>query len=298
MVLGTSIDKYIYHSILMRDMRLVGDKFVISYSKIEKVNEIDEIQHRPMREILRNFEIPSGIEIHVAADLPAFSGLGSSSSFTVGLLNGLNASFSKKISTMQLCKEAIRVEQEVLREHVGSQDQTFAAFGGLNLVRFSKSGDIAVEPISVSEQRRNELNSSLLLFFTGIRRSAQNIEKEKIKNISNIDDNLLQMMKHVDQGLNILCGDLPLEHFGDLLHSAWIQKKQLASSVSSDEIDNMYKLAIDAGALGGKILGAGGGGFLLLYVPRERQSTVRQALVGFNEIKFKFTNVGSTILHR
>lgn len=296
-VLGTAINKYIYHTISHVPSWLFDHKIRFAYRKVEFANSLDEIEHVPFRETLRYCGVHEDIEVNLASDLPAFSGLGSSSSFTVGLIKGLNAFNGKYVNQQDLAGQAIYIEREILKEAVGIQDQIFAAYGGLNIVHFSSKSDFAVERIALSSQRLEELDSSLMLFFTGVTRRAQEVEKKKIKNLANIQDNLKKMLKLVDHAHDALTGNNSLTVFGKLLHETWLEKRQLDPAVSSPAIDLLYREGIDAGALGGKLLGAGGGGFMLFYVPPERQIRVREALAAYNEVKFSIGAPGSSIIH-
>jgi len=297
-VLGSSIDKYIYHTVSSFPSNLFDYSLRLSYSQVEKVNALSEIQHKPFREILAAMEIERDIEIHLAADLPSYSGLGSSSSFTVGLINALTAFKGQTIQSHNLALKAIEIERDVLQEAVGCQDQIFAAHGGLRIVEFKKNGSISVDRVNISSARKEEFEESLLLFFTGITRKAQGVESSKIKNISAIKNNLKQIFKHVDLGLNLLIGNGPIEGFGALLDETWQEKRQLDPNVSNSTIDQMYSDAISAGALGGKLLGAGGGGFMLFFVPPESQKYVRKALTNFYEVKFSLDSQGSEIIYK
>lgn len=296
-VIGTAIDKYIYHTVSRFPSELFDYTTRISYSKVECVRSIDDIQHAPFREILRECGIQKDIEIHVAADLPSFSGLGSSSSFTVGLLKALYAFQQKEISPLTLTNEAIRIEREVLREAVGCQDQSFASFGGMNLISFSADNTITVEPLSLSAQTMEELSASLILFFTGITRRAANIEEDKIKRIDDLNANLKSMLHIVDDAYTLLTNNKGLSGFGALLDKAWKEKKALGVGVSNGRIDQMYQTAIDNGAFGGKLLGAGGGGFLLFFVPPENRVKLKKALSQFSEIPFSMNAPGATIIY-
>ncbi len=296
-VIGSAIDKYVYHTVSNFPSKLFDYAVRISYSKVECVKNVTEIEHIPFREILKDQGIEKDIEIHVASDLPTFSGLGTSSAFTVGLIKAVNAFKGLHISREQLANAAIRTEIEILNEAVGCQDQTFAAYGGFNLIQFLPSGINRVEKIILSDSKRNELSQSLMLFFTGVKRRAQEIESSKIKNIKEIEQNLLEILKHVDKSYNILTGNQCLSNFGILLNETWMQKKLLDKSVSNIVIDNMYDQALSAGALGGKLLGAGGGGFMLFYVPPENKHKVRIALQNYYEIPFNLDAPGSSIIH-
>ena len=296
-VLGTSIDKYIYHSVFKFPSKLFDYNTRISYSKVECVDNVSSIEHTPFREILNYMKIKKDVEIHIASDLPSFSGLGTSSSFTVGLLKALHEYKNKDISKKNLAKTAIHIERNILNEAVGCQDQTFAAFGGFNLIEF-KNDNIKVNPLRLSSDRMKEFSNSLMLFYTGIKRRAHKIESEKIKNINNISDNLNKILKHVQLGFDILDSNQDLSKFGYLLHETWKEKRSLSSGISNKIIDSMYDNAVSSGALGGKLLGAGGGGFLLLYVPEEKKEKIRKALSPFNEISFSINTLGSKIIHK
>jgi D-glycero-alpha-D-manno-heptose-7-phosphate kinase len=296
-VLGTAIDKYIYHTVSHVPSWLFDHKIRFAYRKVEFANNLDEIEHIPFREILRYCDVLKDVEVNLASDLPSFSGLGSSSSFTVGLIKGLNAFKGKHINQESLARQAIYIEREILKETVGVQDQIFAAYGGLNLIKFSSNSNFFVERISLSQERLEELDKSLMLFFTGITRVAQEVEKRKLQNLSEINKNLKSILNLVDRAHDTLTSSRSLSKFGDLLHETWMEKRMLNSAVSSPKIDNLYQHGIDAGALGGKLLGAGGGGFMLFFVPPEKQNDVRSALAGYNEVKFSINAPGSSIIH-
>ncbi len=296
-VLGTSIDKYIYHTVSHVPSWLFEHKIRFAYRKVEFANQLEEIEHVPFRETLRYCGVLENIEVNLASDLPAFSGLGSSSSFTVGLIKGLNAFSGKHLNQQELARQAIYIEREILKEAVGVQDQIFAAYGGFNLIHFSSNNNFSVERITISGERLEELNSSLMLFFTGATRRAQDVERKKIGNIICLKDNLRRMLVLVDRAHAALTGNHSLAVFGGLLNETWLEKRQLDPAVSSTQIDLLYKKGIEAGALGGKLLGAGGGGFMLFFVPPERQDKVRVALAAYNEVHFSINAPGSTIIH-
>ena len=296
-VLGTAIDKYIYHTVSHLPSWLFDHKIRFAYRKVEHARSLDEVEHRPFREILRHCEVLKDVEVNLASDLPSFSGLGSSSSFTVGLIKGLNAFRGRHIAQNQLAHTAIHIERNVLGETVGLQDQIFAAYGGLNIVEFHGQSDFNVERVSVSESRLRELDDSLMLFFTGITRRAQDVKSKKIKNLQQIRKNLKSMYTLVQRAHDVLTGTGSLSPFGALLTETWNEKRQLDNSVSSPEIDRLYSLGIEAGALGGKLLGAGGGGFMLFFVPSERRHLVREALRDYHEVPFAINAPGSTIIH-
>jgi D-glycero-alpha-D-manno-heptose-7-phosphate kinase len=296
-VLGTAIDKYIYHTVSHVPSWLFDHKIRFAYRKVEFANSLDEIEHTPFREILRHCDIHKDIEVNLASDLPAFSGLGSSSSFTVGLIKGLNAFSGRHINQHELAEQAIFIEREVLKEAVGVQDQIFASYGGLNIIQLSSKCNFSVERIALSRERLKELDESLMLFFTGVTRRAQEVEKKKIQNIANLNTNLKKMLMLVDRAHAALTGNGGLSAFGALLHETWMEKRSLDSAVSTPEIDALYQQGVNAGALGGKLLGAGGGGFMLFFVPPERQKQVRIALAAYNEVRFSINAPGSAIIH-
>lgn len=296
-VLATAIDKYMYHNITHLPSPLFDYSIRLAYRKVECVRTIDEIEHRAFREVLRYLDVTKDVEISLAADLPASAGLGSSSSFTVGLVNGLNAFQGKFVAQSKLAACAVHIEQDILRDTVGCQDQVLAAYGGLNVVRFSGEKGFTVHRISLPHARVHELDESLLMFFTGITRNAGDIEKCKLANLENIQDNLKRLLNMVDEAHNILTGSGSLAAFGELLHRTWMEKRELAATVSNPAIDAMYEKARAAGALGGKLLGAGGGGFLLCFVPPERQAAVRKAMDGHHEVPFSINAAGSRIIH-
>lgn len=295
-VISTSFDKYCY--VTCRQLPPFFDhKYRIAYSRIENAKSLDDIEHPAVQAVIREMRIHEGLEIHVDADLPARSGLGSSSSFVVGLLNVLKALRGQRVTREWLATEAIRIEQKVLAENVGYQDQVAAAYGGLNTIHFSKDGGIRVEPVVVTADRQTILNDHLMLFFTGFTRFASEVAKSKIENIDKRTDELKKMRSMVDDGLNILCNDRDIREFGELLHNAWAFKKSLSEKISNSDIDNYYAIARSAGAIGGKLLGAGGGGFLLLFVEPGKHHAVRQALSKLIHVPFKFESSGSQVIY-
>jgi D-glycero-alpha-D-manno-heptose-7-phosphate kinase len=296
-VLATAIDKYIYHSITPLPSPLFDYSIRLAYRKVECVSSIDDVEHRPFREVLRYLNVTRDVEISLAADLPHSSGLGSSSSFTVGLINALTAFQGRFIAQSDLAACAIHIEHNVLGDTVGCQDQVLAAYGGLNIIRFTRDDTFVVHRISLPRSRIEELDECLLLFFTGITRTANHIEQSKLESFDENQDSLKQILDLVDEAHGILTGNRSLSEFGALLHKTWQLKRRLATTVSSPAIDAMYESARAAGALGGKLLGAGGGGFLLFFVPPERQASVRNALAGHFEVAFSINATGSRIIH-
>jgi len=295
-VLSTTIDKYCYITIRYLPP-FFPYKHRIVYSKIEMVNDINEILHPAVRATLQFLNIDKGIEIHHDGDLPAKTGLGSSSSFTVGLLNSLYALKGVIPSKLQLAKEAIHIERDILKESVGAQDQVAAAFGGFNKINFNGKDEIKVEPITIGKERIKQLENHLMLFFTGFSRTASDIAKSQIENTPNKKRELSLMYQMVDEAIKILNEKGDIKDFGKLLHEAWLLKKSLTDKISTPEIDNIYEKALQAGALGGKLLGAGGGGFMVLFVPPENQPGVREKLKNLLEVKFHFENEGSKIIY-
>lgn len=293
-VLATTIDKYSYIS-----CRYLPPFFEhrsrIVYSKIETVRNVSDIEHPAVRAVLDWAQFHQGVEIHYDGDLPARSGLGSSSAFTVGLINALTALRGKHISRQELADNALHVEQEVIKENVGSQDQICAAFGGFNKISFFRNGSYDVTPLILSKSTLNDLEQRLCLFFTGFSRTASDIAKSKIDNFKNRGTELSEMQKMVDTAIDYLAKGR-LESFGKLLHENWMMKRRLSERVSTPKIDEIYDVAMKAGATGGKIIGAGGGGFLLLYVESERQDNVREALRGLIYVPIKFEKSGSKIV--
>jgi D-glycero-alpha-D-manno-heptose-7-phosphate kinase len=294
-VLATSIDKYCYLTARFLPP-FFEHKIRVVYSKIENCHDLDEIQHPAVREVLRFVRFDRGIEIHHDGDLPARSGIGSSSSFCVGLLHALHALTGRMPSKSQLANEAIRVEQEILHETVGSQDQVTSAHGGFNQIVFSKGGDISVRPVTISQSRMRELESHLLLFFTGIKRTSSDVAKSYADDLDARKRQLRIMKDLVDEAIGALNGGGDLGTFGELLHEAWIAKRGLSPEVSNGEVDEIYAAAQSSGAIGGKLLGAGGGGFLLLFARPDDHEALRSKLERLIHVPFRFETGGSQII--
>jgi D-glycero-alpha-D-manno-heptose-7-phosphate kinase len=295
-VIGTAIDKYCYISV-RRLPPFFEHKSKIVYSKVELVKSVAEIEHPAVRGVLTDMKIEDGLEIHHDADLPARSGLGSSSSFTVGLLNALYALDSRMISKRDLGREAIRIEQDVLKEDVGSQDQVWAAYGGFNRIDFHPDGSFSVAPFIMPAARRAELQQSLMLFFTGFSRLAPAFAQDQIKNMNNRKNQLRMMKSLVDSAADILLDPkAPIRELGELMHQSWQLKRELADSVSNPQIDEIYDAARAAGAIGGKLLGAGGGGFMVLVVDPEKRAQVREGLNKLIAVNVGFDIEGSKIV--
>jgi D-glycero-alpha-D-manno-heptose-7-phosphate kinase len=296
-VLSATINKYCY--ITCRYLPPFHDfKFLVRYYRREEAQSIEEIQHPSVRECLRDMEIARGVDIVHHADLPARSGLGSSSTFTVGLLHALYALKHQMPSKRQLAINAMRVEQDRIGENVGSQDQTAAAFGGLNRIDFGGVQEITVKPLVLSPQRIDSLERHMMLFFTGYARTADDIAKEQIARIRDKKVEMQQMLRLVDEAEAVLTHpEDRLEDFGRLLHEQWMIKRSISSRITTAVIDEMYDVGRKSGATGGKLLGAGGGGFLMLFAPPERQASVRQALSKLLHVPCHFEHLGSQIIY-
>ena len=294
-VMGTAIDKYCYLSV-RKLPPFFNHKHRVVYSKQELINHIHEIEHPSVRETLKFMDISYGISIHHDGDIPARSGMGSSSSFTVGLLNALKALEGSRVSPRWLMEQSINIEQNLIPEYVGSQDQSFAAYGGFNVIEFSELNQISISPIILPQTRLKEVKDRLLLFYSGTSRFASSIAKEQIERTEMNLSVLHEMKSMVDEALDIICGEKELTPLGKLLDHNWKLKRSLSGKVSTSEIDDIYKKALNAGALGGKLLGAGGGGFLVFYVEPDRRRNVIDALDGYLHVPFSFDFSGSKII--
>ena len=262
-VLSTTIDKYLYIS--CRDLpEFFGHRLRLVYSQIEECQTTDELRHPSARETLKYLGVKDGLEIHYDGDLPGRSGMGSSSAFTVGLLNALHSYHGENVSAEQLAKESIHIEQNLVREKVGSQDQVNAAYGGFNKIRFTTNGEIIVEPVRIGKEVIYQLNRHLMLFYTGIQRTAEDIAATYTNDILSKEKQLKRLYAMVDESESILKKADNLNEFGNLLHESWMEKRSLSSSVSNNKIDTLYNAAKASGALGGKLSGAGGGGMFVV----------------------------------
>lgn len=295
-VIGTTIDKYCYIS-LRALPPFFTHKHRLVYSKIETVNHTADIQHPAIRAVLEEFRVDEGLEIHHDGDLPARSGLGSSSAFTVGLINALQARRGLMSSPKYLADEAIRIEQTVIGENVGSQDQIWAAYGGTNLIEFKSMMDFSVSPIIMEQSRRTDLNRHMMLFFTGTSRIASEIAGRKIDNLDKRQSQLRTMRQMVDEALAILQNPArPVSEIGALTHESWGLKRSLADGVSTPQVDEIYDAARSAGALGGKLLGAGGGGFMLFFAKPEDHQRIRDRLKNLVEVTVNIGSAGSKVV--
>ena len=293
-VLSTTINKYIYISCRFLP-NYFRHKYRIVWSKIENVKNINEINHKAVREVLNHLKMKQGLEIHYDGDLPARSGMGSSSCFIVGLLKALYKIKNKNTSKSELSKKSIFIEQEILKEVVGSQDQVAASYGGFNKIIFNKNKSIIVKKIK-KNKKINELNRNLVLIFTGIQRTAHEVAYGYVKKLNRTKkDNIYRLLDHVKIAEDILnSGDI--DDFGRLLNEAWFEKKELSNRITNKKIDELYNQAINCGALGGKLLGAGGGGFLLLYMKDNAKNKFFKKTKNILDVPFSFTSEGSQII--
>ena len=293
-VLSTSFDKFCY--VTVRHLpRFFEHSTEVIYSKIERVHSVDEITHPSVREAMRLLDMRD-LRIVYDYDLPARSGLGSSSAFAVGLLNAFYALKGKYADKKKLAEEAIFLERKLCHEAGGIQDQIATAYGGFNRLDFNSEG-FYVRPIIISKDRKKELNNNLMMFFTGIRRFSHGIQEETTKSIKNRINELKEMKDLVDDAEKILTENTDLIEFGKLLDYTWKLKRSISKGISTDVIDDLYRKAINAGATGGKLLGAGGGGYLLLYVEKEKQNRVMDALSDLLYIPFEFEDIGTRVIH-
>ena len=295
-VLSTSIDKHIY--ITCRFLpKFFDHKYRIVWSKIENVQNIKDIKHPIVKNLLNHLKIKDGLEIHYDGDLPASSGMGSSSAFTVGLINGLYNLLNKKITNYEIAKKAINFEQQVMKETVGSQDQLATAVGGFNKIIFNKNNKFKIIP-KKNDNNINHLENNLLLIYTGKKRIAQDVAKKYSGKLTTTNKKYIDtMVQHVAEGEKIIKGN-NIDDFGKLLHSAWLTKKKLSTHISSPKIDDMYDYVIQQGALGGKLLGAGGGGFFLFYMRSELKKSFLKKNKKLINVPFKFSNRGTEILFK
>lgn len=296
-VLSTAINKYCY--ITCRYLPPFHNfKHLIRYYKREEAQTVDDIQHPSVRECLKFLEFEQGIDLVHHADLPARSGLGSSSTFTVGLLHALYALKHEMPTKRQLAINAINIEQDRIGENVGSQDQAAAAFGGLNRIEFGGPQEIGVRPLIMRPERFDAMQKYMMLFFTGYPRTASEVAADQIAQIPNKKPNLRQMMQLVDEAESLLLAkEDRLVEFGKLLHDQWMLKREMSSRISTPEIDHIYETGMQAGALGGKLLGAGSGGFMLMFVRPEQQEAVKKALGTLLHVPCRFDTLGSQIIY-
>ena len=296
-VISTTIDKHIYLTCKFLP-RFFDHKYRFVWSKIENVKTINKIKHPVVKNLLKHMNIRQGLEIHYVGDLPAFSGMASSSAFTVGLINILYTMQNKNISNYQIAKKAIHFEQKIIKEIVGSQDQLAVAIGGFNKLVFRPNDKISILPKKKTKNLK-KLEKNLLLIYTGKKRIAQNIAKKYNNSLTSINKKYIDLMiQHVSEGEKILESNNGLDDFGKLLHNAWITKKKLSKNISTTKIDEIYDYVLKQGALGGKLLGAGGGGFFLFYMKHELQKNFLKKNKKLINVPFKFSDEGTEIIHK
>lgn len=294
-VLSTTINQYMYissHKFFDRD------KIRVKYSQTETVNHPSELQHPILRTILSKFQL-SGIEVSSIADVPSGTGMGSSSSFTVGVLHNIYTVLGLEVSKEQLAKEACEIEIDILKEPIGKQDQYAAAYGGLNIFRFYSDGTVKTEPLNIDSETLKVLNQNLIMFYIGNQRKASDILAEQKKNTSSDEKfkALQQMVALVDE-LKTSLEKGTIDNMGHILHENWMLKQQLASSITNPEINEIYQTGLENGAIGGKLLGAGGGGFMLFYCKPDMTSTLHKALCKLRPFEFSFEQEGSKVIYR
>ncbi len=295
-VLATAIDKYSYITASPFPSHLFDYSIRVSYRKVELVKTVSEIEHRVYRECLKFCGLEKDIEVHNVADLPAFTGLGSSSAFTVSLLHALHSFKGEFVRPLDLAYEAIYVERHLVEDKVGCQDQLMAAVGGFNLVEFRTEDDIIVTPVPLSPQRLAEFEQHIFVVFTGIKRKAANVVEKQLKRVNDNRDVLKQMRVMVDKGWDILTSNRSFAEFGYLLHQAWQAKRSLDQGISNSEIDEIYQLGRSAGAWGGKLLGAGAGGFMLFFAPPDCHEQLKTAFANRQVLSLKINAPGSQII--
>lgn len=290
LVITSTIDKYIYCTVTPR----FDDLIIVNYSIKETVEKVDDLQHELVREALKLLHITKGVEISFTADIPTQgTGLGSSSAALIGALNALHTYLGESVSSQQLAEEAIAIELDILGKPIGVQDQHAIALGGLRAIEFLVTGDVFGLKLDIAESVKEDFNNSLMLFYTGVTRKSEDILASL--NISTHLELLDQNKALANNGVfALLKGNLKM--FGELLNNYWEVKKKMSSKTSTKQIDKMYKLAKDAGAIGGKVIGAGGGGFLLVMFPANKRAKVRAALKDYKELPFRFTDEGSKVV--
>lgn len=296
LIIGSAINKYIYHCIFSFPSNLYDYNIRLSYQDIEKADNLNGIKHNVFRLMLEQFNINKDIEISLMADLPAFTGLGSSSSFTVGLMNGLNQFKNNKLLTpMQLAEKSIYFERETLNDTVGFQDQIFASYGGFNLITLEQK-KMHIDKQDFSDAFRKQMNSNFYLYYSGLKRKAANIEKNKL---INFDKNIMHLdyIKALSfEAKKIFQDQKGIDNIGPLLNETWQKKKLLSKQVSNSYIDDFYDKGIECGSTGGKLLGAGGGGFILFYVPTKNQILFEKKMSNYKKIEFSFFASGSMLV--
>jgi D-glycero-alpha-D-manno-heptose-7-phosphate kinase len=296
-LVAAAVDKYIFIAIHER----FDEKIRLGYSHTELVDKVDDIQHRLFRECMREVGVTKGVELFSMADVPANSGLGSSSTFSVALLNGLHAYKREYVSSEELARTACKIEIDVLKEPIGKQDQYIAAYGGVTAFTFNTDGTVTVEPVPMKPEVRDELESNLLIFYSGVERAASTVLKEQAKTISTNQDDAVQKMHRIKElGYEtrriLLSGEI--DKYGELLHEHWTNKRKLASNMTDGSIDEHYEAARKAGAIGGKLMGAGGGGFFMFYARPAEKRRLYEAMIarGLKPLRFRFDLDGARIV--
>jgi len=294
-VISTSIDKYVY--LLIHDS--FHEKNVIVYSQREYARNIEDIKNTRIKETMKKTGVMSGVEVHSLSEVPSGTGLGSSSSFTVGLLNLFYAYNNKYVSNYELAKEACEVEIDILKEPIGKQDQYGAAVGGLNFIRFMEDGSVEIEPIRASKETLKKIDDHLIFFYLDKDRSASKILKEQNEIISNNMSKFetMKKMKEITLKMKEELNRNNIDNFGKMLHESWLLKKSLTDNITSPEIDEIYEKGINAGAEGGKVLGAGGGGFMMFYCDPDKQQALKETLKDLREFKINFEKEGTKIIY-
>jgi len=295
-VLSTAIDKFSYVTASPFLSCLFDYSIRVQYRQVESAKNVGDIQHNVYRECLKFCGLEKDVELHTVADLPAFTGLGSSSTFTVALLHALHSFKGEFIRPLDLAYEAIYVERRLLRDNVGCQDQASAAVGGFNLIEFRAERDILVHRVPLSPSRLEEFQQHLFIVYTGITRKASEVVAKQLQRVDLNTETLRRMRAMVDEGWDILTSNRTLNEFGQLLHRAWQAKRSLDAGVSNSEIDVRYRQGLEAGALGGKLLGAGGGGFLLFFAPPETHNRLRAAFTNHQILNVNVNAPGSQII--
>jgi len=295
-VLSTSIDKYIY-VVVKRQVGIVEYKYRVNWSKVEFCNDIEDIEHPIVREALKLFKIDFPLEITTFSDIPGSTGLGSSSSFCVGLVHALYALSGKYATKSTLASEAGRIEVDILLRTMGKQDHFASAYGDLNIFTFNSDESVVIEPVFYTNEVRSSLERNLMLFYTGLKRDASEVLESQVKATNNKRAVLSKMRDLVNPLRDVLSGNQDMRRFGEILHEGWLLKKSISNDISNTQIDNYYEKSLRAGAIGGKLLGAGGGGFLLLYVEPENQVKVTRALKELFCLDMKLDAGGSRITY-
>ncbi|MDO8554732.1 MAG: GHMP kinase [Candidatus Micrarchaeota archaeon] len=295
-VISTAINKYVYITVKKQN-DLHPHRIRISYSTTENVEKVTDIKHPIVREVLGYLGVNHPIEITSIADIPARTGLGSSSTFTVGLLNAIHALNGEHVSSKKLAEEACYIEIEKLGRPIGKQDQYAAAFGGMNSMIFNPDESVSVSPIICKEEIRKKLFGNLLSFYTGITRDTNEILREQINNKNTNHNSLRELKKMVTDFKNTIENGQNIDHLGEILHQSWMKKRQLTQNITNTKIDGYYENARKAGAIGGKLLGAGGGGFLLIYADKHKHAAIRESLKDLIELNFDYESEGSKIIY-